>query len=55
MFLFQSNDDNNHYSEEWDQMFSDMMTNKSSSQDSVSNLKELYSQISQTIDLLNSQ
>ncbi|CAF4785587.1 uncharacterized protein LOC125056335 [Pieris napi] len=50
----ESNDDINHYNGEWDQMFSDMMTNKSSSQDSVSNLKELYSQISQTIDLLNS-
>ncbi|XP_038210717.1 uncharacterized protein LOC119831419 [Zerene cesonia] len=50
----ESNDNTNHYHGEWDQMFNDIMINKSSSQDSVSNLKELYSQISQTIDLLNS-
>ncbi|CAG4943992.1 unnamed protein product [Colias eurytheme] len=50
----ESNENANHYHGEWDQMFNDIMINKSSSQDSVSNLKELYSQISQTIDLLNS-
>ncbi|CAK1544163.1 unnamed protein product [Leptosia nina] len=47
-------EDTDHYHGEWDQMFCDIITNKSSSQDSVSNLKDLYSQISQTIDLLNS-
>ncbi|XP_032530244.2 uncharacterized protein LOC116779851 [Danaus plexippus] len=48
------NDSTNLYHGEWDQMFNDIMTNKASSQEGVSNLRELYSQISQTIDLLNS-
>ncbi|CAH0726044.1 unnamed protein product, partial [Brenthis ino] len=46
--------DVNPYNGEWDQMFIDIMGNKGSSQEGVSNLKDLYSQISQTIDLLNS-
>ncbi|CAH2240582.1 jg21056 [Pararge aegeria aegeria] len=52
--LEKHNEDMNHYNNEWDQMFNDMMSNKSSNQEGVSNLRELYSQISQTIDLLNS-
>ncbi|XP_059046180.1 uncharacterized protein LOC131841845 isoform X2 [Achroia grisella] len=48
------NDDSNHYHGEWDQMFSDMITYKSPNQECGSDLKELYSQISKTIDLLNS-
>ncbi|XP_050670504.1 uncharacterized protein LOC126969213 isoform X5 [Leptidea sinapis] len=53
MNLVETSDETN-YNGEWDQMFCDIIGNKSSSQDSVSNLKELYSQISHTIDLLNS-
>lgn len=41
------------YNGDWDQMFNDMI-NRSSNQESGSELKELYSQISKTIDLLNS-
>ncbi|XP_068620844.1 uncharacterized protein [Battus philenor] len=41
----------NHYHSEWDQMFNDIMTNKGSAQECSSNLKELYTQISQTIHL----
>ncbi|CAG9784221.1 unnamed protein product [Diatraea saccharalis] len=43
----------NHYNGEWDQMFNDIMISKVNNQDSGSELKELYSQISRTIDLLN--
>ncbi|RVE48777.1 hypothetical protein evm_006551 [Chilo suppressalis] len=42
-----------HYNGEWDQMFNDIITNKVNSQDCGTDLKELYSQISRTIDLLN--
>lgn len=45
---------NNEYNGEWDQMFNDIMTNRVPNQDSSSDLKDLYSQISKTIDLLNS-
>ncbi|XP_053602540.1 uncharacterized protein LOC128670689 isoform X2 [Plodia interpunctella] len=48
------NDDSDHYHGEWDQMFNDFMTNKEPNQECGSDLKELYSQISRTIDLLNS-
>ncbi|CAK1602850.1 unnamed protein product [Parnassius mnemosyne] len=41
----------NHYHSEWDQMFNDIMTSKGSTQECSSNLKELYTQISQTIHL----
>ncbi|CAG4998022.1 unnamed protein product [Parnassius apollo] len=41
----------NHYHSEWDQMFNDIMTSKCSTQECSSNLKELYTQISQTIHL----
>lgn len=34
-------------------MFSDIMINKGNNQECGSDLKELYSQISRTIDLLN--
>ncbi|CAH2104382.1 unnamed protein product [Euphydryas editha] len=47
-------DDINHYHGEWDQMFNDIINNKGSNQEGISNFRELYSQISQTIDLLNS-
>ncbi|KPJ12271.1 hypothetical protein RR48_11527 [Papilio machaon] len=40
-----------HYHSEWDQMFNDIIINKSSAPESSSNLKELYTQISQTIHL----
>lgn len=43
-----------HYHGEWDQMFNDIITSKGASQECGSELKELYSQISKTIDLLNS-
>lgn len=53
--LFQENNENSgHYHREWDQMFNDIMTNKGPNQECSSDLKELYSQISKTIDLLNS-
>ncbi|XP_031763831.1 heat shock transcription factor, X-linked member 4-like [Galleria mellonella] len=48
------NDDSNHYHGEWDQMFNDIITCKGPNQECGSELKELYSQISRTIDLLNS-
>lgn len=35
-------------------MFNDIMTNKGNNQECGSDLKELYCQISKTIDLLNS-
>ncbi|CAB3230652.1 unnamed protein product [Arctia plantaginis] len=49
-----NNDDSDHYHGEWDQMFNDIMTNKGNNQECGSDLKELYCQISKTIDLLNS-
>ncbi|GBP69983.1 hypothetical protein EVAR_50752_1 [Eumeta japonica] len=42
-----------HYHGEWEQMFHDLITNKSTAQESTSEFKDLYSQISKTIDLLN--
>ncbi|CAH2067233.1 unnamed protein product, partial [Iphiclides podalirius] len=45
------NENTNHYHSEWDQMFNEIITSKGSSQESSSNLKELYTQISQTIHL----
>lgn len=45
---------NNEYNAEWDQMFNDIMTNRGPNQECGSDLKDLYSQISKTIDLLNS-
>lgn len=55
LYCFQRmNDDSDHYHGEWDQMFNDFMTNKEPNQECGSDLKELYSQISRTIDLLNS-
>lgn len=53
---FQKNNENSdHYNDgEWDQMFNDIIVNKGSSQECGTDLKELYSQISRTIDLLNS-
>ncbi|XP_072936978.1 uncharacterized protein [Epargyreus clarus] len=44
----------NHYHGEWDQMFNDIITNKGSNQECGTNLKDFYSQISQSVDLLNS-
>ncbi|CAH0602939.1 unnamed protein product [Chrysodeixis includens] len=49
-----NNENSDHYHGEWDQMFNDIMTNRGSNQECGSDLKELYSQISKTIDLLNS-
>ncbi|KAI5634516.1 HSF-type DNA-binding domain-containing protein [Phthorimaea operculella] len=51
--LEQGNNDVDQYNGEWDQMFNDMMASKSSNQECSSDLKDFYSQISQTIDLLN--
>ncbi|KAJ2953826.1 hypothetical protein O0L34_g1454 [Tuta absoluta] len=51
--LEQSNNDADQYNGEWDQMFNDMIANKVSNQECSSDLKDFYSQISQTIDLLN--
>lgn len=55
-FCFQKNNENSdHYNDgEWDQMFNDIIVNKGSNQECGTDLKELYSQISRTIDLLNS-
>ncbi|CAH0700403.1 unnamed protein product [Spodoptera exigua] len=47
------NENSDHYHGEWDQMFNDMIT-RGPNQECGSDLKELYSQISKTIDLLNS-
>ncbi|KAJ8726543.1 hypothetical protein PYW07_001241 [Mythimna separata] len=47
-------ENSDHYHGEWDQMFSDIMINRGPNQECGSDLKELYSQISKTIDLLNS-
>ncbi|KAM3964805.1 LOW QUALITY PROTEIN: uncharacterized protein ACR2FA_001199 [Aphomia sociella] len=52
--MTEKNDDANHYHGEWDQMFNDIITYKGPNQECGSELKELYSQISRTIDLLNS-
>ncbi|XP_037866439.1 uncharacterized protein LOC101743699 isoform X2 [Bombyx mori] len=43
-----------HYNGEWDQMLNDFIVNKGSSQECSSELKDIYCQISKTIDLLNS-
>ncbi|KAJ8729242.1 hypothetical protein PYW08_000823 [Mythimna loreyi] len=47
-------ENSDHYHGEWDQMFNDIMINRGPNQECGSDLKELYSQISKTIDLLNS-
>ncbi|XP_063838516.1 uncharacterized protein LOC135087695 isoform X1 [Ostrinia nubilalis] len=47
------NENLDQYNGEWDQMFSDIMINRGNNQECGSDLKELYSQISRTIDLLN--
>ncbi|KOB71757.1 Heat shock transcription factor, Y-linked [Operophtera brumata] len=44
----------NEYNGEWDQMFNDIMNNRGPNQECGSDLKDIYSQISKTIDLLNS-
>lgn len=56
VFQFQKDrdDPNQHYHGEWDQMFNDIISNKSSGPECGSDMKEFYSQISRTIDLLNS-
>ncbi|XP_026325868.1 heat stress transcription factor A-4c-like isoform X2 [Hyposmocoma kahamanoa] len=56
VLCFQKNNENSdHYNDgEWDQMFNDIIVNKGSNQECGTDLKELYSQISRTIDLLNS-
>ncbi|XP_063358726.1 uncharacterized protein LOC134648175 [Cydia amplana] len=48
-----SDNPNHHYHGEWDQMFNDIISNKSSGPECGSDMKEFYSQISRTIDLLN--
>ncbi|XP_075992598.1 uncharacterized protein LOC142987605 isoform X2 [Anticarsia gemmatalis] len=52
--MAENNENSDHYHGEWDQMFNDIMINKGPNQECGSDLKELYSQISKTIDLLNS-
>ncbi|XP_047545174.1 heat shock factor protein 3-like [Vanessa atalanta] len=52
--MAEKDNDINHYHGEWDQMLYDIIDNKGSNQEGLSNFRELYSQISQTIDLLNS-
>ncbi|KAG6463350.1 hypothetical protein O3G_MSEX013815 [Manduca sexta] len=52
--IAENNENSAHYHREWDQMFSDIMANKAPNHECGSDLKELYSQISKTIDLLNS-
>ncbi|XP_022820567.1 uncharacterized protein LOC111352331 isoform X1 [Spodoptera litura] len=49
-----NNENSDHYHGEWDQMFNDIMITRGPNQECGSDLKELYSQISKTIDLLNS-
>ncbi|XP_045767635.1 heat stress transcription factor A-6b-like [Maniola jurtina] len=54
LMLEKNNEDINHSNSEWEQILNDMMSNRNSNQEGVSNFRELYSQIYQTMNLLNS-
>lgn len=53
IYFQKTNEVSDHFNGEWDQLVYDFIINRGANQECGSDFKELYSQISKSIDLLN--